>query len=417
MIICEIGGCACVLYGPIYKYYDNQNQFEGPLAFPTSDVTQLKDGTHYAVFDNTVIYLDAQGNISQLQPLSPSLLKGLTQSSAYPSGIDGSIGQITQIAQQKVQNLANNALQTNQQLRDNVSSITPTVQFDHVGQGACGNATAFSGMGTPSAVCREHIFKVHYDFSLSGCKSAAGSASADTHVTIQITVNPPNVQAFLRTYTIDAVSSPFGVANDQITSGLTQAMANVYGQDLLGVSAPSGFSALAVIVDTSGNVAVYLQPGCSASTALLQVSPRLADSALPRLRRLRDDFIVRQPYGKDILTIIDVLGPILINRLRREEMTSPRGKPFELSSTVAAILSDPDVNGDAVHKELDEVCTRLVELQHTLGEDGGRVIEHMLEIGVDFVRARSSAPPTAARALAAFKLILDKEPRHHEKPR
>ena len=43
MIACGPGNCACVLYGAIYNYYDLQDEFQGPLGFPTSDVTQLLD--------------------------------------------------------------------------------------------------------------------------------------------------------------------------------------------------------------------------------------------------------------------------------------------------------------------------------------------------------------------------------------
>ncbi len=408
MIVCEIGGCPCVLYGPIYDYYDSQQQFEGPLGFPTSDVTQRSDGSYYAVFDNGVLYADTQGNVSQLHALSPSLLEALTASSAYPSGINGTIGQITQIAQQKVQSIANNAVQTNAMLSMYVSSIAVELTFKQVGQGACANSAALGSL-TQGAVCREHVFDVYLTFNLTGCASVAGNANADMTVTLQLVVNPPGVQAFLRSYTINNVGSPFGAANGQITSQLNQAMANQFGHDLLSAPTPSGFSAIAVIVDTSGNVNVYILPTCSASAVML-VRPRLAQKTLSRLRSLRDNFIVHKRYGGDVVTIVNTIGPLLIERLRQEDLSS-QGKGYELLTTVATIISAPDVEDDAFKKELDEVSEKLVRLLHTLDEDAdlAGIIQHMLDIGVAFVRERVANPPSATAALKAFDHMLAKE--------
>jgi hypothetical protein len=483
MIACEIGGCSCVLYGPIYDYYDAQQQFEGPLGFPTSDVTQLPDvtisggggsgatatmtlgsqgaitgvtvtdggsgytsaptvtvntstgsgavltatvdngvvtgitvtnggsgyaGLYYAVFDNGVIYEDAQGDVVQLHALSPTLLQALTQSSSYPSGISGTIGQITQIAQQKVQSIANNAVQTNPMLSMYVSSILAQLTFNGVGQGACANLNALGSI-SQGAVCREHIYDVNLVFILTGCAGVAGGASADMTVTLQLVVNPPNVQAFLRNYTINNVGSPFGAANGIITAQLNLAMADQYGKDLLNAPSPSGFSAIAVIVDTQGNVNVYILPTCSASSLML-MRRETAQSVLARLRNLRDAYILHKSYGRDLITIVEVIGPLLIERLRREDLSS-QGTGVELLTTAATIISDPNIDTDAFKRELDEVCERLVELLHTLEEEaqGATVVDHMLDVGVEFVRERTASAPSATAALQAFKQVLVQE--------
>jgi hypothetical protein len=108
------------------------------------------------------------------------------------------------------------------------------------------------------------------------------------------------------------------------------------------------------------------------------------------------------------------MGPLMISRLRYEDMRH-QDKPFELSNTAAAILSDPEVESNAVHKELDAVCLHLVRLLHTLSKDPKRsdLVEHMLDVGVEFVRARTTKPPSAAAALKAFNQILATELREN----
>lgn len=100
MILCDANTCAQVLFGPILDYYASVNQFESALGFPSTDVSQMPDGTSFVAFENGVIWLDEQGTIHNLDPIAPILVKAF-------SGIDPSPSGIAAFAQKEITTLSN----------------------------------------------------------------------------------------------------------------------------------------------------------------------------------------------------------------------------------------------------------------------------------------------------------------------
>ena len=248
--------------------------------------------------------------------MPPWLLKALSQSSAYPDGVDGTVGDITQIAEQKLQMLASSA--AHQQFPSLAITTTASVTFVEVLGGACANPPSsmvyFDAPGAGPR-CRAHVFQASLSFSIPPCHNFV---TIDLHLTIQLRPLFPTLQGNLIAYNIDNISSPFGYFNDQIRAGVTQSLNAQFGQDLIGVTVPDGVVVLAVIVTPSGDLQVYQESSCSQSTALMTADPSLAATALPRLRALRQNFLLERDFEQDILRLIDVFGPIVIARLRQQ---------------------------------------------------------------------------------------------------
>jgi hypothetical protein len=309
MIVSGYNTCAQVLFGPILDYYGTVGQFGGHLGCPSTDIKHAQDGTSFAAFENGVVWLDSQGTIHELDPLEPILVK------AY-SGIDPSAAGIAAFAQVKMNALAEQAIQNNSQLKDNVSSINATVQFDQTGPGGCsGASTQIAG----TSLQRAHIFQVHFDFELTGCASAFGNASADLHITARVRVTPPSVSAFLEAFNIDAVSSPGGFGDSDITTGLSNALYQQFGVDLIGARLPAGADILAAVVDEAGNVDVYQEPMCMSSAMVSRAAQPAALATLGQIRRLRDEHLLRGTQGKPFTQLVDGFGPMLTEAIRTQK--------------------------------------------------------------------------------------------------
>jgi len=374
VIIWSQNTCAEVLYGPIMDFWGQTGHFKGPLGSSSTDVTQLPDGTFYAAFENGVLWLSAEGTVYQLIPLSPGLVQGFAH-------VDPTINGITQLAQQKVSAMANNAVRTNASISQYVNSITTTVAFDSVGTGGCTGAS-FSSGGT--SMMRSHKFRIHFDFDLNGCAGAVGSASADMHVTIRLSVNPSGVQALLVTYNIDGVSSPFSVADDPIYNGLRSSFNQQYGHDLLGQSTPPGVNILAALVDTSGNVSIYVERLCATSFMLRRVSQPGTENTLAQIRRLRDEFILHDRHGQDLIQLVDIAGPVIAQTIQQQRDSAA------LRTAIARLLiSTFHEHADlkAIAKQLSLPIKSMHELLTAVTKKGGpEVTTRLISRAVKFIR-------------------------------
>ena len=402
MIVSGPGTCASVLFGPIVEHYAEVGQFRGHLGAAGTDVTALPDGTSYAVFEGGVVWVDKEGNVNELTPMAPSVVKAFSE-------LEPSVEGITQFAQEKIQKLAENALQTNQRLRENVNKITASVSFDSTGQGACRGA----GFNNPGRTLpRSHIFRVHFDFELSGCAGLIGGASADLHITVRVQVNPPTVSGFMETYSIDEVSSPGGFGDEEITNGLNEALVQQYGKDLIGKELPTGFTVLAVVVDTEGNANVYLEPLCTTGTLLARVEPPQAESTLALLRELRDVELARSPHRGDLVQILDAFGRVFVAALRAHHDGE------RLREHVADLLVNGTRRPDAARELaslLEEPARRMSDLLAAASRCGGlRTIERLSARSVAFVREEVRDGRDLRAVLAALTPALDEEIRDLE---
>lgn len=159
---------------------------------------------------------------------------------------------------------------------------------------------------------------MHFDFDLKGCAGVFGNASADLHITARVRVIPPSVSAVLEAFTIDAVSSPFGAGDSDIENGLSNALYQQFGTDLIGATLPAGANILAAIVDQYGNVNAYQEPMCMSSAMVRRVAGPEAEATLTEIRRLRDKHIVQATHGKAFTQVVESFGPVLTEAIRLE---------------------------------------------------------------------------------------------------
>ena len=281
MIVSGFNTCAQVLFGPILDYYGTVGQFGGHLGCPSTDITTVSDGTSFAAFENGVLWLDNQGTVHELEAATPILVKAA-------SGIDPTPQGIAAFAQVKMNAMAQQTILNDPKFKDNVSSVAVTAQFAQTGSGGCTGAS-FQIAGT--SLQRSHILQVHFDFALKGCAGVFGNASADLHITTRLRVIPPSVSAFLESFKIDAVSSPFGAGDSDIETGLSNKLYEQQGVDLIGETLPTGVNILAAVVDAEGNVDVYQEPMCMSSAMVRRAAEPEAEATLAQIRRLRDEHI------------------------------------------------------------------------------------------------------------------------------
>lgn len=382
MIASSPNTCAHVLFGAIYDFYDGLRQFDGPLGFPTTDVTALPDGASYATFEHGVLYLASDGTVSQLEPLLPSYVQSLTANLVPPSfsmldlgglpmpgplhqGLDPTIGGITGFAQIKLQAIANNAVAVDPRVSQHVSGIATVVSFDSLGGGGCAGAS-FNSAG--KSLLPAHTFRVHFDFNLSGCAGLLGNATADLRITVRLFLNGA-VSVQLQSYVIDGVSTPGGFGDDELRSGLTEALNKQYGNDLLNAAVPPGVNILGAIVAQRGNadvtagtaqigdVQLYIEPVCSVSRLVDRINGKSATTSLTTLRGVRDGIIRSNLRGSEFVGALNLFGALLIDRFARE--TDRRA----LFSGAAGILSRDTSHDDgtALHRELEGLITFITE--------------------------------------------------------
>ena len=401
MILCDANTCAQVLFGPILDYYASMNQFESPLGFPSTDVSTMPDGTTFVAFENGVLWQDQQGAIHNLEPIDPLLVKAF-------SGIDPTPQGIAAFAQSQMNTLAAQAIQNNSQLKGNVSQIIATAQFESTGSGGCTGAS-FDTVG--HTLLRSHIFKVHFDFKLSGCAGDFGDGTADLHITARVSVTPGKVSAFLDSFTIDAVSSPGGFGDSDINSGLSNALYSEQGVDLIDQPLPQGVNVITAIVDDGGNVNVYQEPMCMGTTMLLRAAQPGAEATLAQIRQLRDQHLLPTKNGKRMVQLFEAAGPVLTEAIRHEKDSA------ELRAHIAKFLlhnfpehADLAKIAHAIAEPGEHALTLLQRLADAKKNDAIGTVMHRV---VRFIREEIRSDTSIHTASKALSRILQEEAERH----
>jgi hypothetical protein len=377
------GTCAKVLYGPILDFYAKVDQFAGPLSVPMTDVQTLPDGTSFAVFKGgLVLYLDQTGTVQILKPIPPSMFR------ANSGGIDPSPAGITAFAQQTVQAMANKALQTNSQLKDNVQSINATItSMMTVDQEFMKSSPklAWYDVNLP----RMYVFGVHFDIQLSGCAGTFGGATADFSAEAWFQLQPlgsvvPNRIVGGAGGTGDPVgaSSPFGQADDQIKLGITHALENA--GTLLNKPLPTGSPVLALLVAPDGTANLYIEPICATTSLFQATKVRDEHAVLRRIRELRDSYLMRTVEGQTVAQLATVMGPTLLDAIRRER----HGRDIVRSMGVFLERAfNEDANVERRSRELVMVSKHLEHLVTVLQVSGSpEETERLTSVAIRFVR-------------------------------
>jgi len=374
MILCDFYTCAHVLYGPILDYYGTINQFNSDLGFPTTDVTQLPDGTSFVAFEHGVLWLDQQGAIHNLDYLAPIVVKAFSGVMPTPDGIAA-------FAQTKINTMIAQTIQNDPQLSSNVASAVATVAFETTSDGHCLGAS-FDTVG--HTLPRAHIFRVHLEISLQGCASIFGNATADFHITVRLRPTFPSVSAFMESYTIDSVSTPGGIGQGDLTAGLSNALSAQFGVDMIGAKPPAGAIALDVIVDYPGNAYIYQEPMCMSSAMLQRSAQPEAEATLAQVRRLRDEHLAQTAHGKELIQIIETFGPVVTEAVRREDDVS------SLRDGIARFLVSnfgKDANLSKISHTISGPGKRAVSLLNHIANDGKKdEVHHILRRCVRFLR-------------------------------
>jgi hypothetical protein len=417
IIISTPQSCACVLYGPIYNYWDQTGQFDVPLGAPTTDVLRLPSapsgpgtpppppGASYAVFEHGVLYLDPDINAS-VQELSP-LASGLvtTAANVTPTG-EG----IAQAAQGTIQGFADTALATNQHLADNVEGISTAVSFNSIGPGGCAG-TGFDAVGR--SLLRSHILNVHFDFDLTGCAGVFGDAAANLRVEVRLFVNPPSVSARLVNFWIDSVSSPYSVGDHDIRDGLISALNGQFGRDLLNRTIPKGITVLAGIVETNGDVNLYIAPICAPKSLMMQLGGGPAISATTKLRKLRDSYLATQVGGRNLIEVVSLFGPAFTAALRDEKDGAT------LSRTIAQWLTrafSDEADLDKVAEQIELVNRDLQALlTHPSLQHDREWPKRHIKLAVSYVREQLTEGKTFHDAMSDMRRVINEEIDHCRK--
>ena len=376
IIISSPDTCACVLYGPIYDYWVSQGQFDGWLGAPSTDVRRLPGAPAvpgrppppprpaYAVFQGGVLYLDTAvgASVVSLSPVPVEMVQNAT--GVLPTGAG-----IAQLAQQIVQDAANDELKNNQHLRDNVDGITASATFVRTGPGGCSGAS-FNSAG--NSLLRSHILRIHFDMDLSGCAGAFGDAGANVTAEVRLFVDPPRVTARLVRHSVDSVASPFSAGDHDIRAGLNQALNGRYGRDLLNRQIPRGITVIAGIVNPNGDVDLYIEPICASMSIMASTATAGAAPTVGTLRRLRDSMLTREPWGGEFVRLAEAFGPPLAESFREDRVGS-RLREGVAEFLVTTFPEDADdARLEAIAERLREPTERVSRLIARHGECGDR---------------------------------------------
>jgi hypothetical protein len=402
IIISSPDSCACVIYGPIYNYWDQTGQFDGPLGAPLTDVLRLPSppagpgqpppppGAAYAIFQHGALYLDPDINatVVQLSPVTDELVQ--SASGIAPNG-DG----VAAAVRDKVQAAAEASLNSDQRLHDEVASISTSASFNSTGQGGCAGA-GFNAVGR--SLLRTHIINVHLDFQLRGCAGSVGGATADLRLELRLFIDPPSVAGRMVNYWIDSVASPFGAGNQDIRDQLLGVLNAQFGKDQLNTALPTGITVLGGIVEPNGDVHLFIAPICAA-TNLMRGDASGAQS-LVFLKNLRDRVWARQVTGRAMIETTAVFGPALIAALGNQaDGRQLRGK---INRALARIFSE-GADLKEIDKQLDGVKADLKRLlsHPELRRQRGwpdRLVKRAVQFARDELDERASLAQIAAKA-------------------
>jgi hypothetical protein len=309
MIAWSVNTCAHVIYGPIAGYYDNAGQMFGRLGFPMSDVLPADKGASYAVFENGVVWAAADGGVTDLRAWDPDQVRTVGK-------VDVTAAGITELARQQIQNQLNVAIQR-PDVSDKVKSAQVAVKLRSVGGGGCRGASFNAG---GRSLLRSHTFEAFMMFDVKGCWGTFGDAQATVAITIRLFTSPPIVQAFMESYNIESVGSPFGGADEDLRDALRAELNTQYGKDLLAgsVTFPRGAPILAAVVDRSGNVNIFTAPVCGVSSTVRSSRRSNTEDLLRQLRAFREDDLRDSAMGEEFVSHVEMLGPLLADAISRE---------------------------------------------------------------------------------------------------
>jgi hypothetical protein len=400
IVVSSRNTCAHVLYGPIYSHWKGTGGLWSYLGFPSTDITDLSNGASFAAFENGVLYRDAQDHVSELVPVSPDLIRN-------SSGIDTSAQGITAVAAAQVQALAANALATNQNLRNEVESISTQVSFIGTGWGGCAGAS-FHAAGT--TLLRSHLFRIHADFDLKGCAGTFGGAWADVRAEIRIVPTRPSPSARFVNYWIDAVGSPFGAGDNDIRSALTGLFNGQFGRDLLaGVfTLPSGVTVLAILVDSGGNLRIYLQPMCGFSQILSTSGSSRSSITLERIQTFRHRFLEGDPNRMALVSLVEAYSSSVVGEIAAK----PDGRQLvDLGAELLACAFVDKPDHEEVARRIERPTALLEQLVGEISrkEDPAPLQRKVLDDAVTFTQESAKAGLSLEDAIARAEAFLERQ--------
>ncbi|MEV4514268.1 hypothetical protein AB0K00_35575 [Dactylosporangium sp. NPDC049525] len=408
IIISSPNSCARVLYGPLYDYWDNTGQFDGPLGAPTSDVLRVPDEPHrpgtppppprgtYAVFENGVLFLDPNldAAVTELSPVAASMVERAAGFAPDGAGI-------ARGAQATIDGFTADALVASPRLADNVEHITTRVTFAKTGPGGCTGAS-FNAPGR--SLLRSHIFNVHMDFDLKGCAGVFGDASADLRIEVRLFAEPTEVAVRLVSYSVDGVSSPYSIGDRDIRDGLSEQLNRQFSRNLLRQSFPEGIVVLAGVVMANGDVNLYIAPLCAVNSVMSSSGGEHAASTVGTIRRLRDTHLITTEDGRTVTQLADLLGPVALEAIRRQQ-DAP-----ELKARIARLLNETfteDADLEAISASLAGPVREIAQaVQRGDGAPALTWLSQIAQHGLSFIRDELTAGASFQEAVLATQTAV-----------
>ena len=233
------------------------------------------------------------------------------------------------------------------------------------------------------------------------------------HITARLRITPPSVSAFLESFNIDGVSSPAGLGDSDISNGLSNALYQQSGVDLIGARLPAGADILAAVVDEAGNVDVYQEPMCMSSAMVSRAAQPAALATLAQIRRLRDEHLLRANDGKQFTQVVDGFGPMLTEAIRTQpDATQLREK---VSGFLLAHFHE-HADLEKLSREIAEPNRRAVSLLNTVGKNRrAGDLERIRARSVRFIREEISEGASFPAVMASLAKMLKEEEEFYAK--
>ena len=169
---------------------------------------------------------------------------------------------------------------------------------------------------------------------------------------------------------------------------------------------PTGFTPLAVIVQVTGDIDIYIEPICGTTTLFRLAGAPDQEATLRRIRQLRDK-LSQTSDGQALIQVVEAMTPALLQATRK----GPDGP--HLWRSIAKLLGNAFYDDDAVSvrlKELTRPASQLHRLMRLAEQHGSpELTNHLLARAVRFIREEVSGDASFGAVMSSLNDVLDEE--------
>lgn len=298
--------CAHEVHGPILDLYDTLGRQRSALGLPISDVQPARaaDPTNYLFsdFEDGVIYWESASRDAltgepgpartfSLTPLASSVVRGA-------SGFDPTAAGITRRVRDEIE------------ARVQPQGRVESCRIERITDYSCEGDVVHN---------RQYVFEVVV-VAQQGCFLSFVNPSVTLHLRIDLVYDRAarTISGFLRQREFE-IHSFLGIGENEIRTAITNSLDPLVGTAVMSQTLPEGTNVLSVKVLTSGDTAIFIEPGCFISTAAARAAGVPPDHPyLGALRRFRDEHLAGLEGGAEVIGIYYLLAPQLVAVIDRE---------------------------------------------------------------------------------------------------